>query len=156
MVRAFLGEDPGAFGVGAGELEGALDGLGAGVAEEAGVAGREFLGESLGEQAGENRAVHLDHVGEIEFEDVPDGFLNGGVVAADVEDAVAAEEVEVVLAVEVVEVGALGPGVDLVEADGALDLHKGSVHVLVVQVVVLAQPGEDGVFEVEVGHEGRS
>ena len=77
-------------------------------------------------------------------------------VAADVEDAVAAEEVEVVLAVEVVEVGALGPGVDLVEADGALDLHKGPVHVLVMQIVVLAQAREDGVFEVEVGHEERS
>ncbi len=152
MIGAFLGKDAGPFGVGAGELEGAFDGLGAGVTEEARVARGEFLGEGLGEEAGKDRAVHLNHVGEIEFEDVPDGLLDGGVVATDVEDAVAAEEVEVVLAVQVVEVGALGPGVDLVEADGALDLHEGPVHVLVVQVVVFAQPGEDGVFEVEVGH----
>jgi len=73
-------------------------------------------------------------------------------VTPDIEDAVAAEEVEVVLAVEVVEVGALGAGVDLVETNRALDLHEGAVHVFVVKVVVLAQTGEDGVLEIEVGH----
>jgi len=94
----------------------------------------------------------LNHVGEVEFENILDGFLEGGMVATDIEDAVAAEEVEVVLAIEVVEVGAFSPGVDLVETDGTLNLHEGAVHVLVVQIVVLAQPGEDRVFEVEFGH----
>ena len=64
----------------------------------------------------------------------------------------AEEKIEVVLAVEVVEIGALGAGVDLVEADRALDLHEGPIHVLIVQIVVLAQAGEDGVLEIEVGH----
>ena len=73
-------------------------------------------------------------------------------VTPDIEDAVAAEEVEVVLAVEVVEVGALGAGVDLVETDGSLDFDEGTVDVLVVQVVILAQSGEDRVFEVEISH----
>ena len=94
----------------------------------------------------------MNHVGEVEFEDVSDGFLYSGVVAADVKDAVAAKEVEVILAVEVVEVGALGAGVDLVETDGALDFDEGTVDVLVVQVVILAQSGEDRVFEVEISH----
>ena len=152
VVGTFLGEDAGPLGVGPGKLEGALDGLGAGVAEEAGVTWGEFFGEGLGEETGEDGAVHLDHVGEIEFQNVADGFLEGGMITADIEDAVAAEEVEVVLAVEVVEVGAFTAGVDLVKADGALDLHERAVHVLVVQIVVLAQPGEDRVFEVEFGH----
>ncbi len=73
-------------------------------------------------------------------------------VTPDIEDAVAAEEVEVVFAVEVVEVGAFRPGIDLVEADGALNLNERAVDVLVVQVVVLAQAGEDCVFQIEFGH----
>ena len=153
MVGAFLGEDAGALGGGAGKFQGTFDGFGSGIAKEAGITGRaEFFDESFGEEAGENGAVHLDHIGEVEFKDVTNGFLDGGMVATDVEDAVAAEEVEVVLAVEVVEVGAFTAGVDLVKAYGALDLHERAVHVLVVQIVVLAQPGEYRVFEVEFGH----
>lgn len=34
--------------------------------------------ESFGEEAGENGAVHLNHVGEVEIQDVPDRFLMVG------------------------------------------------------------------------------
>ena len=153
MVGAFLGEDAGALGGGAGKFQGTFDGLGSGIAKEAGITGRaEFFDESFGEEAGENGAVHLDHIGEVEFKDVTNGFLDGGMVATDVEDAVAAEEVEVVLAVKIVEVSAFCAGIDLIESDRTLNFYERAIDVLVVEVVVLAQSGEDRVFEVKFGH----
>ena len=120
MIGTFLGEDLWTFGGGAGKLEGPFHSLGAGVAKEAGVARRaKFFDESLGEETGEDGAVHLDHIGEIKFENVLDGLLDGGMVATDIEDAVAAKEVEVVLPVEVVEVSAFGPSINFIEPDGA-------------------------------------
>ena len=73
-------------------------------------------------------------------------------ITADVENAVAAEEVEVVLAVEVVEIGTLCAGIDLIESDRTLNFYERAIDVLVVEVVVLAQSGEDRVFEVKFGH----
>jgi len=153
VIGAFLGEDARSLGGGAGKFQGTFDGFGSGIAKEAGIAGRaEFFDESFSEETGENGAVHLDHIGEVEFKDVANGFLNRGMITADVENAVAAEEVEVVLAVEVVEIGTLCAGIDFIEADGALNFYERAIDVLVVEVVVLAQSGEDRVFEVEFGH----
>jgi len=73
-------------------------------------------------------------------------------IASDVENAVAAEEVEVVLAVEIVEVGTFCAGIDFIEADRALNFDEGTIDVLVVQVVVLPESGEDRVFKIEFGH----
>ena len=142
MIGTFLSEDLWAFGGGAGKLEGPFHGFGARVAKEAGIARRaKFFDESLGEETGENGTVHLDHIGEIKFEDVLDGLLDGGVVAADIEDAVAAKEVEVVLAVEVVEVSPFGPSINFIEPDGALNLDESTIDEFIVQVVVLAKSG---------------
>ena len=153
MIGTFLGEDLWTFGGGAGKLEGPFHSLGAGVAKEAGVArGAKFFDESLGEETGEDGAVHLDHIGEIEFEDVLDGLLNRRMVATDIEDAVAAKEVEVVLPVEVVEVSAFGPSINFIEPNGALNLDESTIDEFIVQVVVLAESGEDRVFEIERGH----
>ena len=77
VVGVFEGEDARAAGVAAGELERALDGLGAAVAEEEGVAPRAgVFGERLAQQAGEQRAVHLHHVGQVEVEHVLDGLFD--------------------------------------------------------------------------------
>ena len=153
MIGTFLSEDLWTLGGSAGELQGAFDGFGARITKEASVArGAKFFDESLGQKAGENGAVHLNHIGEIEFEDVLDGFLNGGMVAADIENAVAAEEVEVVLPVEVVEVSPFGPSINFIEPDGALNLNQSTIDELIVQVVVLAESGENRVFEIECGH----
>jgi hypothetical protein len=139
VIGAFLSKDAGAFSEGAGELEGAFDRFGARVAEEAGIAGgAKFFDKGFGEKAGEDGAVHLNHIGEIEFEDVLNRFLNGGMVATEIKDAVAAEEIEVVFAVEVVEVGAFGAGVDFIEADGALNFDQSTIDVLVVEIIVLS------------------
>jgi hypothetical protein len=91
-------------------------------------------------------------VGEVEFKDVTNGFLYCGMITADVENAVAAEEVEVVLAVEVVEVGAFRAGIDFIKADGALNLYESTIDVLIVKLVVLPQTSENSVFEIEFGH----
>ena len=153
MVGAFLGEDAGALGGGAGKFQGTFDGFGSGITKEAGIAGRaEFFDESFSEEAGENGAVHLNHVGEVEIQDIADRFLNRGVIATNVEDAVAAEEVEVVLAVEIVEVGAFSAGIDFIKADGALNLYESTVDVLIVKLVILPQTSENCVFKIEFGH----
>lgn len=153
MVGAFLGEDAGALGGGAGKFQGTFDGLGSGIAKEAGIAGRaELFDKGFGEETGENGAVHLHHIGEVEFKDVANGFLNRGMITADVENAVAAEEVEVVLAVKIVEVSAFCAGIDFIEADRALNFYERAIDVLIVKLVVLAKSGEDRVFEVKFGH----
>ena len=139
VVGAFLGKDAGAFSKGAGELEGAFDRFSSRVAEEASIArGAEFFDKGFSEKAGENGTVHLDHVGEIEFEDVLDRFLDGGMVTTEIKDTVAAEKIEVVLAVEVVEVSAFGTGVDFIEANSPLNFDQSTIDLLVVQIVVLS------------------
>lgn len=153
MVGAFLGEDAGALGGGAGKFQGTFDGFGSRITKEAGIAGRaEFFDESFGEEAGEDRAVHLHHVGEVEFKDVTNGFLYCGMITADVENAVAAEEVEVVLAVEIVEVGTFCTGIDFIKADGALNLYESTIDVPIVEIVVLPQTSENCVFKIEFRH----
>jgi hypothetical protein len=74
-------------------------------------------------------------------------------IAADVEDAVAAEEVEVVLAVEIVKVGTFGAGIDFIEPDRALNFDERTIDVLIVEIVVLPKASENRVFEVEGRHE---
>jgi len=94
----------------------------------------------------------LNHVREVEIQDIPNGFLYRGMITTNIEDTVAAQEVEVVLAVEIVEVGTFCTGIDFIEADRSLNFDERTVHVLVVEVVVLSQTGEDRIFEVEFGH----
>ena len=62
-------------------------------------------------------AVELGQVGQVGVEHVVHGLADHRVVAPEREHAEAGQHVEVVVAVLVVEVGALGPGVDLVEPD---------------------------------------
>ena len=155
MIGTFLSEDLWAFGGGAGKLEGPFHGFGARVAKEAGIARRaEFFDKSFSEETGEDRAVHLNHVGEVEIQNIADRFLNRGVITTNVEDAVAAEEVEVVLAVEIVEVGAFSAGIDFIKADGALNLYESTIDVLIVKLVVFPQTSKNCVFEIEFRHGG--
>ncbi len=78
-------------------------------------------------------------------------LLHGGMVAPDIEDAVAAEEIEVLLAVEVIEVSAAGVRVNFVKPDGPLDGDQGAIDVALVQVVVLPEPFGDERLDVD-GH----
>ena len=104
------------------ELEGGVHGVGAGVGEEDGVeSGRHPRDELLGEEAGEQRDVHLDEARPLQLEGFLERAPHRGVVAAEIEDTVAGEEVEVALAVGVPEVRALALHPDLVEADDAQD-----------------------------------
>ena len=79
---------------------------------------RQLLEERLAEQPAHQRAIHLHHVGQVEVQRVVHGLGDDGMVAPDVEDAVAAEKIEVFVAFVVVEVGSLRPDVHPVEADG--------------------------------------
>ena len=103
----------------------------------------------LGQQPAEERAIHLHHVGQIEIEHVADRFLHRGMVAPDIEDAVAAQEIEIGGVIHVVEIRALGPRIDLVETDDALRGDEGAVEVPLVQFVVFAEAGRDELFEIK-------
>src|SRR5437868_4789613 len=70
-------------------------------------------------------------------------------VPADVENAVAAQKIEVRLVIHVVEIGALGPGIDLVETDDTLGCNQGPVQMPLVQVVVFAEARRDDLFQIK-------
>ena len=49
--------------------------------------------------------------------------------------------------------GTFCAGLDFIEADRALNFDERTIDVLIVKVVVLPKPSEDGVFEIEFRHE---
>src|SRR6186713_1876861 len=70
-------------------------------------------------------------------------------IATDVVNAVAAEEVEVLSVIHVVEIRPLGPGIDPVEPDDALRRHQRAIEMALVQLVILAQPRCDDLFQIK-------
>src|SRR6266404_1659034 len=141
---------------GAREFDRALHRFGPGVAKEdrVEVLGRAF-GDRFGEQTAQQRAIHLHHVRKIEIEHVADRLFHQGMVSADIENAVAAQEIEIRRVIHVVEIRALGPGIDLVETDHALRLHQRAIQMLLVQLVILAQTRGDDLLQIKT-HETKS
>ena len=89
-------EDAGPLGGGAGELDRALDRLGARVGEEDPLdAGVRPLDQLFGQDAGQEGAVHLHEVGQVGVERVVERLHDGRMAPAEGEDAEAGEEVEV-------------------------------------------------------------
>ena len=135
---------------GAGKFQRALHRFGAGVAKENRIEmWRRAFRDRFGEQSAQERAIHLHHVRQIEIEHVADRFLHRGMIAADVENAVAAEEIEIRLVIHVVEIRALGPRIDFVETDHALRRHERPVEMALVQLVVLPKPRRHNFFQVK-------
>ena len=133
-----------------GELQRGLDRLGAAVAEEHPVKTWRLGEEALREQAGQRAAVELGPVGQLGVQRVVQRLADHRVVAPGREHAEPGQEVRVLVAVGVVQVGALGPLVDLVEADRVQHLRLLRVQVPAVQLVtVIAVGGEQG-LQVEV------
>lgn len=118
-----------------GELERGLHRLRAAVAEEHPVQMRTVGEQPLREQPGQRLAVEAGEVGELGVEDVVQRLADDGVMAAEAHHPEPGEHVEVVLAVRVPEVRALGPLVDLVEADGVQHARELVVEMPAVQLV---------------------
>src|SRR6266702_8327865 len=76
-------------------------------------------------------------------------------VSADIENAVAAQKIEIRNVIHVVEIRALGPGIDFVEADDALGRNEGAVQMPLVQFVIFTQSRCDDLFQVK-SHAQRS
>ena len=129
-----------------GELQRGLHRLGAAVAEVHAVELGRLGQQPLGEQAGQQRAVELNHAGQLCVEHVVQRLADNGVVVPHPEDAEASQEVGVPVAVAVPQVGALGPLVHLVESDGVQHAGQLRVQIPCVQVITLPAPG---------GQEGR-
>lgn len=120
-----------------GELQRGLDCLRAAVAEEHPVQVRAVAEQLLGEQPGQRLAVEAGQVGEVRVEHVVQRLADHGVVAAEPHHPEPGEHVQVVVAVRVPEVRALGPLVDLVEADGVQHARELVVEVPGVEFVAL-------------------
>src|SRR5438270_8099148 len=70
-------------------------------------------------------------------------------VAANVENGIAAEEIQVGVIIHVVEIGAFSPRVDFVETNDALGRDQGAIDVTMMQLVVLAEPCCDDFLQVK-------
>jgi methyl coenzyme M reductase subunit C len=116
---------------------------------------RQFFQQRLREQSAEQRAIHLHHVRQIHLQHITDGLLHRGVVAPDIEDAVAAEKIEIVVPVEIDEVAPVRMRIHLVEPDDPLDGDQRGIQVLLVELVVFAEASGDEVLKVE-RHRGRT
>ena len=75
--------------------------------------------------------------------------FTSGMIAADVENAVAAQEIQIRLVIHVVEIRALGSGIDFVETDHALRRHERAVQMPLVQFVVLPKPRGDNFLQIK-------
>lgn len=98
--------------------------------------------ELLGQQSRQRLAVEAGQVGELGVQHVVQGPAHDGVVSAQAHHAEPGQHVEVVVPLVVPEVGALGPYVDLVEADGAQ--HPGQLVVEVAGVQLVPLPAALG------------
>ena len=91
-------------------------------------------------QTAQQRAIHLHHVRQIEIQHVADCLLHQRMIPPDVENAVAAQKIQIRLIIHVVEIRALGPSIDPVEADHSLGRHQCPVHVPLVELIIFTQP----------------
>src|SRR5205807_1400389 len=101
---------------------------------------RRAFGDGLGQEPAQEGAIHLHHVWQIEIENIADRFFHYRMVAANIENGIAAEEIEVGVVIHVVEISAFSPGIDLVETNDALGRDQGAIDVTVMQLVILAEP----------------
>ena len=91
------------------------------------------LDQLLGQEPGQERAVHLHEVGQVGVERVVERLDDAGWPRPEGEDPEAGEEVEVALPFVVDEVAALAPLEEAVELDGAEDTRQLRVDVLRVE-----------------------
>src|SRR5437867_10858956 len=70
-------------------------------------------------------------------------------VPPNIENAVAAQEIEIGGVIHVIQVRALRPRIDFIEADHALRRHQYAVNVSLVQLIILAQPRRDDFLQVK-------
>ena len=93
--------------------------------------------QGLSEQSAEKRAVHLDHVWQIQIEYVSNRLLHDRMIPANVENTVAAQKVEKRLIIHVIEVSAFASRIDLIKADYSLRLDQRWIYVPLMELVVL-------------------
>ena len=139
-------------GGGAAELHRRFDRLGAGIAEEQLFHAGEARQQALGEQAAQQRDVHLHQVRQLGCQGLLQGADHRRMVAPDREDAEAAQQVEIAIALLVVEIGAEAPGVVAVEADGAQHADHLRIQIAVVELVFLRRPFGQELVDVDRHH----
>src|SRR4051812_7188623 len=115
---------------------------------------RRALRNRFRKQTAQERAIHLHHVWQIELEHVCDGLLHRGMIAADVENAVAAQEIEVIPIIHVIQISAFRPRIDAIKTDDALGRYERAIKMPLVQVVVLAKSSVDDLFQIKSHADG--
>ena len=97
-------DDAVAAGGGAGKFQRRLDRLRSGIGEKHLVEMRHIAQQTLGQNAGQCRDVHLDEVGKVAVENLLEGVTDDRMVAAEREHAPATEQVEILPVVAVVKI----------------------------------------------------
>ncbi len=105
--------------------------------------------QRLGEQAAQERAIHLHHVRKIHVENVANCLRHLRMIASDGKHAKATQQIKIAVAFLVPEILALGLGVDDVEPDRAKHLHQRRVDVLLMQLVIFPEPHCDDCFQIK-------
>ncbi len=150
-VKGVVGvKDAGTAGRLPGEFDGRFDRLGAGIAEEHAAdllaAARQEL---LGEQARQQRAVHLHHVGQIEVEGLVQRRLERRMAAPEGVNPEAGKQIQVTIALGVEQVATFAADIEAIEADRLQHARQLMVQVLFVQRVVLTVPCREHRSEIE-------
>ena len=150
-------DDPRPAGGRTREFDRRFDCLGAGIGEKDLVEMRRERQQPLGQQARKDRQIHLDEIGQIAVDHAVQGFAQPRMVAADREDAEAAEQIEIAVAGAVVEILSGAAAKADVEADRVQDAHHHVVHVAGMQAIALrlALGGAPGHVEARVRTSGR-
>ena len=142
-------DDLRAAGRGAGELDRPLHRFRAGIAEEDLVEVRQPRDQPFGQQAGQQRGIHLHQAGEPRVQHAAQRVRDRRVVAADGEDAEAAQQVQVAVAGGVEQVGAFAADVVDVEADRLQHADELRVEVAVEQRKFFGRAGGDQLLQIE-------
>ena len=150
MKGAFERDHPFSLRGRAGKFQRAFHRFGAGVAEENCVEMRwRALCDRFRQEAAQERTIHLHHVRQIEIEHITDRLFHRRMIAADIENGIAAQKIEIGGVIHVVEIRALGSGIDFVEPDHTLCGNERAVDVPLVQLIIFAEPGGDNLSQVK-------
>ena len=118
-----------AAGRAAGELHRGFDRLGPGIGEKHLVEKGHELQQTLGEKARQGRDIHLHEIRQIGRKHRFQGLPHGRMIAADAEDAPAAQEIEITRAALIEQILAAATLEGDIEADGAQSPHHHLVHI---------------------------
>ena len=149
MERVTAIDNSRAAGRDTGKFDRRLDGLGPGIGEEHLVQIRHKPQQALGQNAGENRYVHLHEIGQFAVEHGIESVANCRMITPDGEHTPPAQKVEILRALLVVQILPDAALVSLIEPNGPEHMDHLLVEMARVQLVSLDFPLGDELSDVK-------